>query len=89
MLSKFALIVTDLHSAPANTKYTEGLERRENIGSQQVLAPSQLGPDLSLLCTGIYTTIMPIPALLLPGFPLKSKASIWKKLRFPFSSATV
>lgn len=81
-LSEFALIVTDLHGT--NIKYAEEEKGRGQgkIGGQQATARSPLCTALSLLRTGIYTRIIPSPALLLPGFVPKSKASVWNKLRF-------
>lgn len=31
-------------------------------------------------CSGIFTSIRPIPELLLPAFALKGKAGVWKKI---------
>lgn len=66
--SEFALTVSDLHSVPASIKYNEKEEGKEGRENQQ--------------CTGISIIITPTPALPLPGFALKSTASIWNKLRF-------
>lgn len=52
------------------------------MSRQPAASLSRLCTALSLPCTGISIIITPTPALPLPGFALKSTASVWNKLRF-------
>lgn len=90
VLPKLALIVPDPHSASGRINHAEEKKGREGrVIGQQTTCLCPLCTALGLPCTGIFTSITPIPALLLPAFALKSQAGIWNQSQLSFSSYTL